>query len=213
MVDRAFISYSHKDKFFAELLGEKLKDAGIEIWRDVGALQAGEEWRRSIDLGIDECFAMGLALSPSSCASHYVTYEWARGMGLNKPIIPVLLEECIRHPKIEPIQFIDFRQHNHATWAQLVQRLKETKDSEEPKQLRAHSLLPSEFELTPKEKTRVANIEGYLMERVFRMMSFDRVRDKIDKDATDEELNKLIAKVSYFANARLKGNKAGLRLR
>ena len=194
---------------FSELLEAKLTDEKIGVWRDVSSLKAGEEWRVSIDAGIRESFALVLALSPSSCSSHYVTYEWANAMGLGKPIIPVLLEESSRYPKIEPIQYIDFRNHNNSTWEQLIQRVKETREDREvlEDERDENAMSP----LTPEERKVIEEIQGYLSERGFRMMSFERIRAKINREYNNGLLEELVNKVGWFTPAKLKGRKMGLR--
>ena len=215
-MDRVFISYSTKDKYFAELLEIKLKEKGIEVWRDTTALKAGEEWRTSIDTGIRNCFAIVLALSPNSFLSHYVTYEWASGMGLGRTIIPVLLEDCDRHPKIEPIQYIDFRTHTDSSWEMLTERIEiartegvslEVVDADvavDPKQ--------DESNFDVKIEKAKSEIEAYLNIRGFRMMSFDRIRSNISKDYSDRFLAVLTQKIDSFAFAKLKDGKLGVKL-
>ena len=184
------------------------------MWRDVASIMAGDEWRISIDSGIQDCSAIIFAMSPSSCASHYVTYEWARALGMAKPIIPVLLEDCNRHPKIEPIQYIDFRSHNESTWQQLVQKVQSTlKENEKPeaKVKKSEKSDITTSALTESEIETANSIRGYLQEHGFRMMSFDRVRQKFDKDYTNEFLIGVVTKSEDLARAVVKGGKPGLK--
>ncbi len=51
-VAQAFMSYASTDAIFADLAKMKLKEAGVQVWIDQGALRAGEEWRNAIDEGI-----------------------------------------------------------------------------------------------------------------------------------------------------------------
>lgn len=78
---QAFISYESSDANFADLLKLKLKDAGIDVWLDHGALRAGEEWRNAIDAGISSSEALLVVITPRSCKSPYVTYEWSFALG------------------------------------------------------------------------------------------------------------------------------------
>jgi len=120
-----FLSYSKADHFFAELTRIKLEEAGISVWIDGGQLRAGNDWRHEIDQGISESFAVILALSADSAASSYVTYEWASAMGKGKPIIPIRLNECQVHPKLEAIQYLDFSVPGSLPWSVLVERVQE----------------------------------------------------------------------------------------
>ena len=47
-----FISYSHADGDFAEILRSRLKGDGFDVWTDEDKLLAGEDWRNSIDQAI-----------------------------------------------------------------------------------------------------------------------------------------------------------------
>ena len=209
-----FLSYSSQDKFFCELLRLKLQEQGITVWRDVNDLQAGADWRYSIDAGISESELIILVMSIASCASHYVTYEWASAMGKLKPILPILLEPCDRHPKIEPIQYIDFNRHDDATWHRVVNRVKEIIGEKEDAELSEKSkATPDSASLTSKEIEARDKIKAYLFEKGYRMVSYGRIREKINDDYSDEFLVDLIDKVDDFAIACLKGPKFGVKLR
>lgn len=103
-----FLSYSTRDHYFAELADIKLADAGIKLWRDQGQLRAGGDWRAGIESGISASIAIIVALSESSATSSYVTFEWAYGLGKGKTVVPIRLENCKVHPRLEPIQYLDF---------------------------------------------------------------------------------------------------------
>jgi hypothetical protein len=99
-----FLSYSRKDHFFAEIASVKLSAAGIDLWRDQGQLRAGADWRQGIESGISSSLAVLVALSASSGESSYVTFEWAYALGKGKAVIPMKLNECPIHPRLESIQ-------------------------------------------------------------------------------------------------------------
>jgi hypothetical protein len=84
-----FLSYSQKDRMFAELTGIKLSEVGINCWRDKTQLRAGEDWRQGIERGISDSQAVLIALSSSSVSSSYVTFEWAYALGKAKVLIPI----------------------------------------------------------------------------------------------------------------------------
>jgi hypothetical protein len=212
-MDSVFISYSTVDKFFAELLASKLGDEKIAVWRDATELQAGEEWRQSIDSGIANCRIMIVVLSRESCASHYVTYEWATALTMGKAIVPVLIESCDRHPKLEPLQYIDFSRHNGGTWQILIQRLQEmfaeaeggTDEGLEQQKDEVAELSAGEIHLT-------SQILGYMNKKGFRVISFSRIRDLFGDTLSDETLEKLVKKSERFRSARLRSTGNGLRV-
>jgi len=122
-----FVSYSHEDNDFAQLLRTKLDEKGIKTWLALESLKAGEEWREGIDSAIRSSFAMIVIISPASDTSKYVTYEWAFAYGINVPIVPILykpVNETI-HPRLESLQYEDFTPKNNRPWTRLISRLKE----------------------------------------------------------------------------------------
>jgi hypothetical protein len=122
-----FISYSHVDSDFAEILRMKLTDGGCHIWIDHSGLKAGDDWRLGIEDAIKNSSALVLIMSPESITSPYVTFEWAFAYGVGIQIIPVLYRKCDLHPKLEAWQYLDFTHRTNRPWDILIERLKFTK--------------------------------------------------------------------------------------
>lgn len=210
-MSHVFLSYSHEDHFFAELAKIKLEEASIHVWLDQGQLRAGDEWRNAIDKGISDCYAVLLALSPVSSSSSFVTYEWASAMGKSKPIVPILLSKCALHPKLEVIQYLDFSTRGHLPWSILIDRLREIEQENELPEYdpsdQTNVNMASSEDVEPIVKT----ILSYINQRGYQMISFDRVRRRIDETLTDTQLKDLIEKNrTIFRAATLKGGKPGL---
>jgi TIR domain len=211
-----FISYCRRDHFFAELARLKLAEAKIPVWVDQTNLRAGDDWRKEIDRGISDSFVVVVALSADSVNSPYVTYEWASAIGKDKPIVPVILSDCERHPRLEPIQYVDFSNSAYQPWQQLIDRITDIRtDAEQPasedesNSERADDSTTEES-LAEQEKA-VELILNYLNRRGYQMASFDRIKDRIGEKYEPEFLEKLIASYpTVFRRARLKGGKPGL---
>jgi CheY-like chemotaxis protein len=122
---QAFLSYASKDVVFAELARMKLNEAGIQVWVDHNALQAGEEWQAAIDKGISSSDVFLVIITPQSCESSYVTYEWAFALGKGIKVIPLLLADSKIHPRLTTLQYLDFRNLKTAPWNKLVQEINE----------------------------------------------------------------------------------------
>ena len=118
-----FISYSSEDADFADLVKMKLTVANIDVWMDQDELDAGEEWRNEIDLGIIESDAIIVILTPESCKSAYVTYEWAFAIGRKKKVIPILYKSADIHPRINVLQYLDFTTQKNKPWGQLLNQV------------------------------------------------------------------------------------------
>jgi len=112
VVGHIFISYRSTDREFALHLAKKLIDAHISIWMDVLSIQAGDDWNRKLEEGINECDGMILILSPGYVASEYCKREYIRAQSLQRLLFPVLLESLteIEYPlALQELQFVDFR--------------------------------------------------------------------------------------------------------
>lgn len=103
---RIFISYSHKDGYFADLLKYKLLENKFEVSLDIDYLIAGKNWKSSIDYKIENCDVLLLVYSENARNSDYVSYEWAYAMGKGKEVIPILIENDVKlqHPKLAELQ-------------------------------------------------------------------------------------------------------------
>ena len=122
---QVFISYASRDAIFADLAKMKLQAAGIQVWLDQGALRAGAEWRRAIDEGISSANVVLVVVTPQSCKSPYVTYEWAFALGRGIKVIPVMLEGNTDdlHPRLVVLQYLDFRDPRAIPWEALFKEV------------------------------------------------------------------------------------------
>jgi tetratricopeptide (TPR) repeat protein len=129
MSSQVFVSYAHVDDYFVPALKERLHDY-FDLWIDAANLAAGRNWRDEIDRAIKESFAVLVIITPESCESKYVTYEWSYALGLGTPVIPLLLEDSGDkiHPRLNAIQYFDFTQRFKEPWNELIDRLKVTQN-------------------------------------------------------------------------------------
>ena len=203
-----FLSYSSKDHHFAELAATKLEGSDIRLWRDQGQLRAGSDWRSSIERGIAESIAVLVALSENSAESSYVTFEWAYGLGKGKSVLPLKLAACKVHPRLEPIQYLDFSIAGSLPWNLLIERIREIEaDATSQEDLSVAAAAPQPPLLDPTAKAILA----YLNQRGYQLASFDRLRKRIDSNLTDEDLENIVTKnPSIFRMAVLKDDKRGL---
>jgi len=119
---QVFLSYKHDDGDFAQILRDRIEQAGFDGWIDDN-LQAGEDWREMIDRAIRESMALVVILSPEATASEYVTYEWAFALGAGVPVVPVMLKPTPLHPRLDELQFLDFTHRKARPWEMLITRL------------------------------------------------------------------------------------------
>jgi hypothetical protein len=235
-----FLSYSRKDFFFSELASAMLKSAGIRLWRDTKGLVAGRDWRQGIEEEIGKSKAVIVALSPNSSESAYVTYEWAYALGKGIPVIPVLIEPCgLVHPRLASVQHLDFTNHSSLPWDDLAERIQEIELEEVPSDEPAIEVRPvkvrggsaavqpassdpkdagSSVTISPKPEPTESGVDWhvvailkYLDQRGYRLVSFDRIRKRIDPELTDDMLGEIVTKnPTLFRFATLKGGVRGI---
>jgi len=122
---KVFVSYHHNDIDFARLLASRLESRSIEVWLAATHLAFGMHWGEEIDRALYESWAVVVVLSNNTRGSEYVTYEWAFAMGMQKPIVPVLLTtDGSQHPKLANLHYINFSNKGAEPWAELTDYLK-----------------------------------------------------------------------------------------
>lgn len=126
MRSQIFISYAHKDEWYLELFEKRLQDK-YDLWTDRN-IRLGQGWKESIDEAIRKSFAVLVILTPNSCESKYVTYEWSYALGLGRRVITVVPEVSEKvHPRLANLQWVEFleRVSDRWDWDRLIDALKE----------------------------------------------------------------------------------------
>jgi hypothetical protein len=137
-------------------------------------------------------------------------------MAKKKTIVPVLLSDCDRHPKIEPVQYLDFKNHTNDTWQTLVGRIENALSEDEGQETLLTDDAKREADtnqiLTSDDKLLTAKITGYMHSKGFRLVSFQRIIKRFDTAKTEGDLTIFVNKSSVFRHAKIKGGLAGLAL-
>lgn len=105
-----FISYGHDDhEEFIKLLARKLSDVGYEIWIDYNKLDGGSEWEERIEEGIKNSNWIVVFMTQHAMRrpDGYCLDEISFARFLNKPILPIKLQEIAPPISIARIQWID----------------------------------------------------------------------------------------------------------
>lgn len=87
-----FLSYAHQDVELATALRQDLEDIGQSVWLDE-SLHGGQIWWDEILRQLRGCHAFVLAVSAHSLASEACVAEWAYAAALNRPFLPVRLDD------------------------------------------------------------------------------------------------------------------------
>ncbi|MEU4578693.1 toll/interleukin-1 receptor domain-containing protein [Nonomuraea sp. NPDC023979] len=106
-----FLSYSRRQFYFAESLMLRLERNAISVWFDTRRIQAGVDWRKSMDQGLSTCTSLVVVASRDALASQDVNYEWRTALACGKRIYVVLFEAVELPPELsrEAVAIIDMR--------------------------------------------------------------------------------------------------------
>ena len=125
---RIFVSYSHQDKPFVDLIVERLKRAGHEIWIDSLKLRPGDNISRKIEEGISTADAVVVVVSASSLSSKWVQQEFSSlalsDLSKRAPrVVPVVIDASSVPSYLSNYLYIDLSRDFEAGLASLVRSL------------------------------------------------------------------------------------------
>ena len=113
MTHKVFISYSRKDQDAADYLCNILKENGIEYWIDKEGIYSSSNYKELIVDAIDVSKAVIFISSENSNTSINVIREIGYAVNMNKPILPLMLDDAPYAKSIRldisDIDQIDFR--------------------------------------------------------------------------------------------------------
>ena len=122
---KTFISYSRNDSKFASFLESELQRRGYFLWRDVTDLKAAQNWEKMINRAIEICSHFIIILSQNSIISKEVKRELSTALNLNRPIIPILIEDCEIPSEINRINYINWKESQDYVYSSNFERLRE----------------------------------------------------------------------------------------
>ncbi|CAN2039782.1 hypothetical protein GMMP15_1410020 [Candidatus Magnetomoraceae bacterium gMMP-15] len=113
-----FLSYADKDKEFANKLATSLRDKGVNVWFDKWELKAGNLLFVKLNEGLEKSKKMIALWSQPYFTDNRVRlqsesffYKQLNVFDMNRPLLPVLLEDCKIPTGFRSINFIDCRNH------------------------------------------------------------------------------------------------------
>lgn len=90
---RLFFSYARRDGPVAERIFTALTDAGLTVYRDTEQILPAEDWRGRLGGLITKSDGVVFVMSGNSVRSEICTWEVELAAGLNKRIVPVVIEQ------------------------------------------------------------------------------------------------------------------------
>lgn len=91
-MNEIFISYSHKDTPFVDLLQNGLKLAGRDVWRDIDEMRGGQVLDREVGIAIDHAGLFVPVISRHFDQSSWLHHELARAIDSKIQVVPVVVE-------------------------------------------------------------------------------------------------------------------------
>lgn len=153
-----FVSYSRKDKAFADRLVTDLVSASFDVWRDTERITPGTpNWERTIRDAIGSAAALVLVASPDALASEFVQGELSIARHHDLPVFPIWAAgdawiNCVPLDMLK-VQYVDGRGDGYPlALAQLGQSLRshvETPPDRLTIHLPAHDTLTFDLALYP----------------------------------------------------------------
>jgi WD40 repeat protein len=129
-MNRVFISYSRRNRTFAERLARDLSDAGLDVWVDFRQIHAGEMWEQEIYRGLERSEIVVVCLSPQAVASEWVRREVSIAREQEKFILPVMAIDALTDLRAQPdinwllsVQYIEFEDRYEQAFPELLRAL------------------------------------------------------------------------------------------
>jgi len=133
---KVFISYSQRDKKYADLIANRLREAGHEVWYDTWTLKAGDNLLNKINEGIKEAQALIVIISKHSLRSKWVMHEFSALAfgdisGRKSRIIPVLIDNSSVPEYLARYVYVDLTIDEEAGLQNIVRALAQEEVSRE----------------------------------------------------------------------------------
>lgn len=127
-----FLSYASEDAAWCERLAERLRNEGVRVWFDRWQLKPGDHLEARINEGLENSRKLVAVWSQHyfredkvwTLAESY-SRQHADMLARERPLIPVLIEDCAVKPTFASLIYVDFRNRDDfdLRFRQLVQAL------------------------------------------------------------------------------------------
>lgn len=122
---QVFISYSHRDRQFAETLANSLSRDGVSVWYDNWRIHVGDSIVRKIQQGLSSSDFLVILLSRNSTESKWVEQELNAATIRNIEsegvfVLPVLIEKCQIPTFLSDKKYADFTRDPSSAYEELL---------------------------------------------------------------------------------------------
>jgi len=181
-----FLSHAGEDTAWCETLAERLRNEGVRVWFDQWELQPGDNLLARINGGLARSRKMIAVWSANYFRDGKVwtlveSFSQLHGdpLSQDRPIIPLLIEDCTILPTFRNILFIDFR--NQPDFDLRFRQLLQALDLPRREFAREEEIEFREYELDLRERGRRAFKKGKRFEdevaTLYRLLGFEVKQD------------------------------------
>jgi hypothetical protein len=208
---KVFISHSasHSNKEWLQQFVYALERQGFSVWLDESSLGLGESIVQQIDEALRSSDIIVFLLDENAVKNPNIFFEFGVAVATGKVVVPIVPRDFNLSLLPAPLKSRSFllRESPEETAIALADLAKRLQVGQDSASLKSHSLSDSDIE-------RIAtHIINYLDANHFTMVSFDRVRERINSNYSDELLKEVIDKLpNRFRRVHLKGNRPGIGL-
>ncbi len=181
-----FLSHASEDKEWCEMLAERLRNHGVRVWFDGWELQAGDHLEGRIDDGLEKSRKLVAVWTSNyfredkvwTLAESYAQHD-KDVLARERPLIPLLREDCKIKPTLRPLIYLDFR--NDDDFDLRLRQLIEALDLPRREFARDEEIEFREHRLDPAERGRRNYAKGKRFEdeiaTLYRLLGFEAKQD------------------------------------
>lgn len=127
---KVFISYAYEDRNYADLISNKLREAGHNVWYDAWTLNVGDNIVEKINDGLKDIDAFIVIISKHSLGSNWVSKEYSliafsEIHSKKRRIIPILIDQSTIPQYLDNDGYIDLTVDRESGLMRLLKSLKD----------------------------------------------------------------------------------------
>ncbi len=185
-----FLSHASKDAEWCENLAERLRNEGVRVWFEKWELQPDDDPVARVNEGLKRSHKMVAVFSKSYFRD---ATAWARAesfaqqspdiLSKDRPLIPLLIEDCVIDPALREVPFLDFREPDdfELRLRQLIESLDLPRRDSRHRDREGAGFDLREHKLDLAERGRHSQIKGKQFEdevaRLYELLGFDVTRN------------------------------------
>lgn len=87
---KVFISYPREESSWVQGFADSLRERGVDVWFDRYEIQAGDDFRKSLEAGMRHSDGVVFLLTTPAARNPSLLFEIGAAMGMGKRVIPIV---------------------------------------------------------------------------------------------------------------------------